>query len=89
MNIGYPNGAEYFGLVVGRSPYTPSATRTAAGGGSFGGADTVITWRHDGAASTAVPGGLEVEVAKDLSLGTFSGRLADGTEVQGTFSCSG
>jgi hypothetical protein len=31
--------------------------------------------------------GLVVEVAKDLSLGSFTGRLADGTEVRGTFSC--
>ena len=35
VNIGYPNGAEYLGLVVGRSAYTPEATRVAAGGGTF------------------------------------------------------
>ena len=32
-------------------------------------------------------GGLIVELAKDLSLGSFTGKLADGTEVRGTFSC--
>ena len=37
LNIGFPNGDEYFGLVLGRSPYTPEATRVAAKGGTFGG----------------------------------------------------
>lgn len=87
LNIGYPNGAEYFGLVVGQSAYTPNATRTAAGGGTFGGSDTVITWRHLGEPAVMVPGGLVLEVAKDLRLGTFTGRLADGTEVRGSFAC--
>jgi len=87
LNIGLPNGAEYFGLVVGRSPYTPAATRVAAKGGTFGGNDAVITWRHAGTAATMDRGGLVVELAKDLSLGSFTGRLADGTEIRGTFLC--
>jgi hypothetical protein len=87
LNIGSPNGPEYFGLVVGQSPYTPTATRGAAGGGSFGGNDAVITWRHQGTGTSAVPAGLDVEVAPGLSTGSFTGRLADGTQVQGTFSC--
>lgn len=87
LNVGFPNGAEYFGIVIGRSPYTPAATRTAAKGGTFGGDDAVITWWHAGEAAVMVPGGLVVELAKDLSLGSFTGRLADGTEVRGTFSC--
>jgi len=33
------------------------------------------------------PSGLTVEVVRDLSRGAFRGRLADGTEVRGTFSC--
>lgn len=61
--------------------------RVAARGGTFGGDDAVITWRHAGAAARLDRGGLVVELAKDLSLGSFSGRLADGTEVRGTFSC--
>ena len=87
LNIGWPNGAEYFGLVIGRSAFTPAATRVAARGGTFGGDDVVITWRHMGAAATMDRGALIVEVARDLSIGTFAGRLADGTEVRGTFSC--
>jgi hypothetical protein len=87
LNIGHPNGAEYFGLVVGQSPYTPSATRGAAGGGTFGGNDVVITWRHGGAAQNLARDDLSLELAKDLSIGSFSGRLADGTEVKGGFSC--
>ena len=87
LNIGLPNGDEYFGLVIGRSPYTPSATRVAARGGTFGGDDAVITWRHAGAAARIDRGGLVVELARDLSLGSFTGRLADGTQVRGTFSC--
>lgn len=87
LNIGFPNGDEYFGLIVGRSPYTPAATRVAARGGTFGGDDTVITWRHAGATANMDRGGLVVELAKDLSLGSFTGRLADGTEIRGTFSC--
>ncbi len=87
LNIGSPNGAEYFGLVVGQSPYTPTATRGALGGGTFGGTEAIITWRHQGAATSVVPAGLDLEMAKDLMQGSFSGRLADGTAVQGTFSC--
>lgn len=87
LNAGSPNGMEYLGLVVGQSPYTPEATRGAAGGGTFSGNDAVITWRHDGAAVNVARGGLVIEIAKDLSIGTFRGRLADGTEVRGTFSC--
>ena len=87
LNIGFPSGDEYFGIVIGRSPYTPAATRVAAKGGTFGGDDAVITWRHGGARAQMDRGGLVVEVAKDLSIGTFSGRLSDGTEVRGTFSC--
>jgi hypothetical protein len=87
LNIGYPNGEEYFGLVIGQSPYTPAATRGAAGGGTFGGDDVVITWRHGGAGFNVARGGLVLELAKDLSLGTFQGRLEDGTPVRGTFSC--
>jgi len=87
LNIGLPNGPDYFGLVVGRSPYTPAATRVAARGGTFGGDDAVITWRHAGAAGRIDRAGLVVELARDLAVGSFSGRLADGTEVRGTFSC--
>ena len=87
VNIGFPNGDEYFGLVAGRSPYTPASTRVAAKGGDFGGDDAVITWRHAGAAARMDRGGLVVELATDLSLGSFTGRLADGTQVRGTFSC--
>ena len=87
LNIGFPNGDEYFGIVLGRSPYTPEATRVAAKGGTFGGDDAVITWRRAGVGAVMDRGGLVVELAKDLSLGSFTGRLADGTEVRGTFSC--
>jgi hypothetical protein len=87
LNIGLPNGSDYFGLVVGRSPYTPAATRVAAKGGTFGGDDAVITWRHAGAAERMDRDGLVVEIGRDLSVGSFTGRLADGTEVRGTFSC--
>jgi hypothetical protein len=87
LNIGFPNGDEYFGLVVGRSPYTPGATRVAAGGGTFGGEDGSVIWRHAGA-GVLLPGvGLVVELAKNMALGSFSGRLADGSQVRGTFSC--
>jgi hypothetical protein len=87
VNIGYPNGAEYFGLVVGRSPHTPDATRPATGGGTFAGDDAVITWRHAGAAVNVVSAELVVELPASLVRGTFEGRLADGTEVRGSFSC--
>jgi hypothetical protein len=87
VNIGYPNGAEYFGLVVGRSPHTPEATHTAAGGGTFTGGDVVVTWRHEGAAVNVPNTGLVLELAPNLSKGTFRGVLADGTEVGGTFGC--
>jgi hypothetical protein len=89
LNVGFPNGSEYFGLVAGQSALTPAATRGAAGGGTLGGNDVVITWRHDGVPVNVERGGLVLELAKDLSLGTFAGRLRDGTEVRGTFACGG
>jgi hypothetical protein len=87
LNIGSPNGAEYFGLVVGQSPYTPGATRTASGGGRFGGEDAAVTWRGGGTAANLARDGLVVTVETDLSRGSFSGHLPDGTEVSGGFSC--
>ena len=87
LNVGFPNGSEYFGLVAGQSSLTPAAARGAAGGGTLGGNDVVITWRHDGVPVNVERGGLVLELAKDLSLGTFAGRLRDGTEVRGTFAC--
>jgi hypothetical protein len=87
VNIGYPNGPEYFGLVVGRSAYTPQATRVAAQGGTFTGSDAVVTWQRAGTAAGLADAGLVVEVARDLSLGSFNGHLDDGTPVSGSFSC--
>jgi len=87
VSIGSPNGPEYFGLVVGRSAYTPQATRAAAGGGRFGAEEAVVTWRHAEAAANLAGSDLVVEVATDLASGTFTGRRVDGTPVQGTFSC--
>ena len=48
VNIGRPNGAEYFGLIAGRSPYSPTDVRTAAGGGTLKGDDVLVTYRHTG-----------------------------------------
>ncbi len=67
LNIGFPNGDAYFGMVIGRSPYTPEATRVAAKGGTFGGDDAVITWRQAGVGTSLDRGGLVVEVARRIS----------------------
>ena len=49
VNIGQPNGPEYFGLTAGRSPYGASDVRTASGGGTLKGDAVLITYRHAGA----------------------------------------
>ena len=55
VNIGQPNGAEYFGLIAGRSPYGASDLQTAAGGGTFKGDAVLVTYRHAGKTYRARP----------------------------------
>lgn len=87
INIGDPNGAEYFGLLVGPHPYGGSAASPVASGGTFSEGSTVISWRHSGAASSLERGTITVELGTGARDGTFSGRLPDGTEVTGDFGC--
>jgi len=87
VNIGAPNGAEYFGLIAGRSPYTPTDARTAAGGGTLEGDAVVVTYRHAGSPFVLDHDSATVVLTVDVSGGTFSGHLADGTSVSGAFAC--
>lgn len=87
VNIGQPNGAEYFGLIAGRSPYSPTDVRTAAGGGTLKGDDVLVTYRHAGAPFVLDHDSATVILVLDVSGGTFTGHLADGTNVSGTFGC--
>jgi len=87
VNIGQPNGAEYFGLVAGRSPYSPTDVRTAAGGGTLKGDAVLVAYRHAGSPFVLDHDSASVLLVADASGGTFSGHLADGTNVSGTFGC--
>jgi len=87
VNIGAPNGAEYFGLIAGRSPYSPAGAGTAAGGGTLKGDAVVVTYRHAGVTFVLEHDTATVVLIVDVSGGTFSGHLADGTSVSGTFAC--
>ena len=87
VNIGQPNGAEYFGLVAGRSPYSPTDVRTAAGGGALKGDAVLVTYRHAGSPFVLDRDSASVFLVGDASGGTFSGHLADGTNVRGKFGC--
>lgn len=87
VNIGQPNGAEYFGLTAGRSPYGASDVRTAAGGGTLKGDAVIVTYRHAGATFVLDHDSGTVFLFVDASGGTFAGHLADGTTVTGTFAC--
>jgi hypothetical protein len=87
VNIGQPNGAEYFGLVAGRSPYSPTDVRTATGGGTLKGDAVLVTYRHAGSPFVLDHDSASVFLIVDASGGTFSGHLADGTNVSGTFAC--
>jgi hypothetical protein len=87
VNIGQPNGAEYFGLIAGRSPYGSSDVRTAAGGGTLKGDAVLITYRDAGAPVVLDHDSASVFLFVDVSGGTFSGHLADGANVSGTFRC--
>ena len=87
VNIGQPNGAEYFGLIAGRSPYGSSDVRTATGGGTLKGDAVLITYRHAGSPFVLDHDSASVFLFVDTSGGTFTGHLADGTNVSGTFRC--
>ena len=87
VNIGQPNGAEYFGLIAGRSPYGASDLQTASGGGTLKGDAVLVTYRHAGRTFVLDHDTASVSLSVDDSTGTFSGHLADGTAVTGTFHC--
>jgi hypothetical protein len=87
VNIGQPNGAEYFGLIAGRSPYGASDLQTAAGGGTLKGDAVLVTYRHAGTTFVLDHDTASVVLYADDSGGTFTGHLADGTNVSGTFRC--
>jgi hypothetical protein len=87
VNIGQPNGAEYFGLIAGRSPYGASDLQTAAGGGTFKGDAVLVTYRHTGTTFVLDHDTASVVLYADDLGGTFTGHLADGTNVSGTFRC--
>ncbi len=87
VNIGQPNGPEYFGLVAGRSPYVPTDVAVAAGGGTLKGDAVLVTYLHAGTPFVLDHDTATVVLVADLTGGTFSGHLADGTQVSGTFSC--
>jgi hypothetical protein len=87
VNIGDPNGTEYFGLIAGRSPYGSTDVRTAAGGGTLTGDAVLVTYRHAGATHVLDHDSASVDLATDVAGGTFSGHLADGSSVTGTFAC--
>jgi hypothetical protein len=88
VNIGDPNSAEYFGLVAGADPHGAPDAHAAAGGGAFRDPAATVTWRHGGTPSMITRESVTVNLAPDLSGGTFTGQLGDGTSVSGTFSCS-
>lgn len=87
VNIGAPNGAEYFGLIAGRSPYSPTDATAATGGGTLKGDAVVVTYRHAGVTFVLDHDTATVFLYVDVSGGTFSGHLADGTAVSGKFAC--
>jgi hypothetical protein len=87
VNIGQPNGAEYFGLIAGRSPYGASDLQTAAGGGTLKGDAVLVTYRHAGTTFVLDHDTASVLLYADDLGGTFTGHLADGTNVSGTFRC--
>lgn len=87
VNIGAPNGAEYFGLIAGRSPYGASDVQVATGGGTLKGDAVLITYRHAGAPSVLDHDSASVFLFVDTSGGTFTGHRADGTNVSGAFRC--
>jgi hypothetical protein len=87
VNVGAPSGAEYFGLIAGRSPYSPAAAGTATGGGTLKGDSVVVTYRHASVTFVLDHDTVSVVLMVDVSGGTFSGHLADGTSVSGTFAC--
>jgi hypothetical protein len=87
VNIGDPNGAEYFGLLVGRHPYGGSDASPVASGGTFSERSIVVSWRHAGNGASLDRGTVTVELGDGARDGTFKGRLPNGPEVTGDFGC--
>lgn len=87
VNAGDPNGPEYVGVLIGRSPYGPGDASPLASGGTYSGSSVLVTWRHDGAASGLPRGIATARVDATLASGTFTGRLATGETVTGSFDC--
>ena len=87
VNIGDLNGPEYFGLVAGADPHGNPDASPAAGGGTFTNGAATVTWRHGGGRFVITQDSLTIVVAPDLRSGTFVGRLVDGREASGEFTC--
>ncbi len=87
VNAGDPNGPEYVGIVIGRSPYGPGDASPLASGGAYSGSSVLVTWRHDGAANGLPRGTATARVAPTLESGTFTGHLGTGEAISGTFDC--
>ena len=64
-----------------------SDLQTAAGGGTLKGDAVLVTYRHAGTTFVLDHDTASVVLYADDLGGTFTGHLADGTNVSGTFRC--
>jgi hypothetical protein len=88
VNIGEVGGADYFGVLAGRSPRADADTRSTAGGGEFSGSDVLITIVADGNSFLLRSADTMLTLDETLSSGTFTSVVAaDGAEARGRFSC--
>lgn len=87
VNAGDANGSEYVGILIGRSPYGPGDASPLASGGTYSGSSVLVTWKHGGGADGLPRGSATAQVASTLESGTFTGQLATGETVSGSFDC--
>jgi hypothetical protein len=93
VNIGQPDGAEYFGLLVGANPSAPGGARPISGGGVFTDGEVALTVQQGynsfmmGGTSAAAAAN-KVTLAADLKSGQFEGvTLLEGEPISGSFRC--
>lgn len=73
----------YFGITVGRTPFTPASPRAAKDGSYAAG---VITFVRKGKVTT-LRAGAKVTLQRGRTMGTFRGVADSGQQVRGSFRC--
>ena len=93
VNIGQPDSAEYFGLLVGANPSAAGGARPVSGGGVFTDGEVALTVQQGYSSfmmggTSAAAAANKVTLAADLKSGEFEGvTLLEQEPISGSFRC--